>query len=138
VITLISRATAINNVVDTGTAGLSPGDLYVFSAPYFPPSEPDEQIGSVDGRCVLIDPVAVRLDCSVTNELKGGGGLLAGDLMAFEPLTLSPASTSTLAPLRRARSQLSVALAGEWTGEREIKSLQIGMFVSVSKTVSGR
>jgi hypothetical protein len=44
----------------------------------------------------------------------------------------------------RQRRQLSkhasrvTPLAGEQTGEREQKSLEIGMFVPVSKTVSGR
>jgi hypothetical protein len=116
VIHLISRATAINNVVDTGPAGFSPGDLYVFSDRYFLASEPNEQIGTVDGRCVLIDPAAVRFDCSVTNTLTGGGGLAAGDVMAAGPLTLSQGSTSTFAivggtdPYRTARGDATVEL----------------------------
>jgi len=97
VLHLISRATAINNIVDTGPAGFSPGDLYVFSDRYFLASEPDEQIGSVDGRCVLIDPAAIRFDCSVTNTLTGAGGLPAGNIMAAGPLTLSQGSMSTFA-----------------------------------------
>jgi hypothetical protein len=116
VINLISRATAINNIVDTGAAGFSPGDLYVFSDRYFLASKPDEQIGSVDGRCVLIDPAAARFDCSVTNTLTGAGGLAAGDIMAAGPLTLSQGSTNAFAivggtgPYRTARGDATVEL----------------------------
>jgi len=116
VLNLISRATAINNVVDTGPTGFSPGDLYVFSDRYFLASKPDDQIGSVDGRCVLIDPAAVRFDCSVTNTLTGTEGLAAGDIMAAGPLTLSQGSTSTFAivggtgPYRTARGDATVQL----------------------------
>ena len=116
VLNLISQATAINNVVDTGPAGFSPGDLYVFSDRYFLASGPDEQVGSVDGRCVLIDPAAVRFDCSVTNTLTGAGGLAAGHIMAAGPLTLSRGSTSTFAivggtgPYRTARGDATVQL----------------------------
>ena len=115
VIHLISRATAINNIVDTGPPGFSPGDLYVFSDRYFLASEPNEQVGSVDGRCVLIDPAAARFDCSFTNTLTGGG-LAAGDVMAAGPLTLSQGSTSTVAivggtgPYRTARGDATVEL----------------------------
>ncbi len=116
VLNLLSRATSINNLVDTGPAGFSPGDLYVFSDRYFLASAPDEQVGSVDGRCVLIDPAAVRFDCSVTNTLTGAGDLAAGDIMAAGPLTLSQGSTSTFAivggtgPYRTARGDATVQL----------------------------
>src|SRR5262245_30442286 len=60
VVKLISRATAINNLVDIGPSGFSPGDLYVFSDRLFFASAPDTQIGIVDGRCVFIDPAALR------------------------------------------------------------------------------
>jgi hypothetical protein len=77
------RATAINNIVDTGPTGFSPGDLYVFSDRYFLAGDPGLQVGTVDGRCALIDPATVRFDCSVTNTLSGAGGLEAGDVMCF-------------------------------------------------------
>ena len=62
VLNLISRATAINHVVDTGPSGFSPGDLYVFSDRLFLASAPNAQVGTVDGRCVLIYPAAFRFD----------------------------------------------------------------------------
>jgi hypothetical protein len=125
VLHLISRATAINNVVDTGPAGLSPGDLYVFSDRYFLASEPNDQIGSVDGRCVLIDPAALHFDCSVTNTLTGAGGLTAGRIMAAGPLTLAQGSTSTFAIVggtgayRNARGDATVEL-GPPEGPHEV------------------
>jgi len=51
VINLISTSTPINDFVDLGPAGFSPGDLYVFSDRLFPVSTPDEQVGTSDGRC---------------------------------------------------------------------------------------
>lgn len=50
VINLISRATAIVDFVDIGPAGLSLGDLYVFSDRLFPVCTSDEQVGTSAGR----------------------------------------------------------------------------------------
>jgi hypothetical protein len=88
---LISRATAINNFVDTGPPGSSPGDLYVFSDRVFAADAPTTQIGTVDGRCVLIDPAAFRFDCSTT------GHLADGDIMGAGSIALVPGASSTLA-----------------------------------------
>jgi hypothetical protein len=97
VLNLLSRATAINNFVDTGPAGFSPGDIYVFSDRLFLAAAPAEQVGRSDGRCVLIDPAAFRFDCSFTSNLSGAGGLDAGDVMAAGTLTLVQGATSRLA-----------------------------------------
>ena len=91
VLELTSRATAINNFVDTGPPGSSPGDLYVFSDRVFAASAPATQIGTVDGRCVLIDPASLRFDCSTT------GHLADGDIMAAGNITLAQGATSNLA-----------------------------------------
>jgi hypothetical protein len=80
----ISRATAINNIVDIGPTGLSPGDMYVFSDQLFSASAPYPQIGTVDGRCVLIDPSAFRFDCSFTSKVQDGDILAAGTLTLVE------------------------------------------------------
>src|SRR5437773_10478733 len=55
-IDIITKATAINNFVDIGPAGPSPGDLYVFSDDVFFASDPANKVGRADGRCTLIDP----------------------------------------------------------------------------------
>ena len=116
VLSLISRATAINNFVDTGPPGLSPGDLYVWSDRLFLASAPNAQVGTNDGRCVLIDPATVKFDCSVTNTISGGGPLDAGQIMAAGELTLVPGTTSTFAvvggtgPYRNVRGDASVDL----------------------------
>jgi hypothetical protein len=91
VLDLITRATAINNFVDTGPPGFSTGDLYVFSDRVFAASAPAQQIGTVDGRCVLIDPATLRYDCSTT------GHLADGDIMTAGNITLAQGTTSTLA-----------------------------------------
>jgi len=96
VLSLLSRATAINNFVDTGPAGFSAGDIYVFSDRLFLASAPDQQIGTSDGRCILIDPSAFTFDCSFTNHLTGEGGLAAGDVLGAGTLSLVEGTTSTV------------------------------------------
>ena len=116
VLNLISRATAINNFVDTGPSGLSPGDLYVWSDRLFLASAPNAQVGGNDGRCLLIDPATLKFDCSVTNTIDEGVSLDAGQIMAAGELTLVPGTTSTFAIVggtgvyRNARGDASVNL----------------------------
>jgi hypothetical protein len=116
ILQLVSRATAINDFVDTGAPGTSAGDLYVYSDRLFLASEPDEQVGTTDGRCVLVDPATMRADCSFTNVLTGAGGLDAGDVIGAGSLSLVPGSTSTVAviggtgPYRTARGDATVNL----------------------------
>ena len=113
VLQLISRATAINNYVDTGPPGSSPGDLYVFSDRVFAASAPATQIGTVDGRCVLIDPASFRFDCSTT------GHLADGDIMGAGSITLTQGSTSTLA---------LVGGTGAYAAARGDSTLELGPF----------
>jgi Allene oxide cyclase barrel like domain len=125
VINLISRATAINNFVDTGPAGFSPGDLYVYSDRLFLASTPDDQLGTIDGRCVLIDPAALRFDCSNTAHIPEGEPLDAGDIMSAGTLTLAQGTTSTIAivggtgPYRTARGDVATKL-GPLEGPHEV------------------
>ena len=125
VIKLISRATAINNFVDTGPPGFSPGDLYVYSDRLFLASAPDEQIGTIDGRCVLIDPASFRFDCSNTGHIPEGAPLAAGDIQSAGTLTLVQGATSTFAIVggtgsyRTARGDSSVDL-GPTEGPHEV------------------
>jgi Allene oxide cyclase barrel like domain len=125
VINLISRATAINNFVDTGPPGLSPGDLYVYSDRLFLKSAPDHQIGTIDGRCVLIDPASLRFDCSNTGHIPEGEPLAAGDILSAGTLTLVQGTTSTFAIVggtgayRTARGDSTVDL-GPMEGPHEV------------------
>ena len=125
VINLISRATAINNFVDTGPPGLSPGDLYVYSDRLFLASAPNEQVGTIDGRCVLIDPASFRFDCSNTGHIPEGEPLDAGDIQSAGTLTLVQGATSTFAIVggtgayRTARGDATVDL-GPMEGPHEV------------------
>jgi hypothetical protein len=125
VINLISKATAINNFVDTGPAGFSPGDLYVFSDQLSLASTPNSQVGTADGRCVLIDPAAFRFDCSITARISEGEPLDAGSIMSAGSLTLIEGTTSTLAvvggtgPYATARGDLSIDL-GPFEGPHHV------------------
>lgn len=110
IINLISRATAINDFVDIGPAGFSPGDLYVFSDRLFPVSSPDEQIGTSDGRCVLIDPATFRFDCSATVKLPDGELMIAGTLTLVEGTTSTGAIVGGTGAYRKARGEGSTTL----------------------------
>ena len=125
VINLISRATAINNFVDTGPPGFSPGDLYVYSDRLFLAGAPNEQVGIIDGRCVLIDPASFRFDCSNTGHIPEGEPLDAGDIQSAGTLTLVQGTTSTFAIVggtgayRAARGDATVNL-GPIEGPHEV------------------
>jgi hypothetical protein len=125
VINLISRATAVNNFVDTGPPGLSPGDLYVYSDRLFLASAPGEQLGTIDGRCVLIDPASFRFDCANTAHIPEGKPLEAGDVQSAGTLTLVQGQTSTFAIVggtgayRTARGDSTVNL-GPTEGPHEV------------------
>jgi hypothetical protein len=102
-IDLISRATAVNDFVDTGSPGPSPGDLYVFSDRLYLASTPDDQVGISDGRCVLIDPAALRFDCSSTVKLPDGDIMVAGTLTLVEGTTSVGAIVGGTEAYRKAR-----------------------------------
>ena len=110
VLNLISRATAINDFVDTGPSGFSPGDLYVFSDRLFLASAPDDQVGISDGRCVLIDPAAFRFDCSATITLPDGEIMVAGTLTLVEGTTSVGAIVGGTGAYRKARGEGSTKL----------------------------
>ena len=115
-IKLLSRATSIDNFVDTGPAGASPGDFYVWIDREFLADAPDDQIGTADGRCVLIDPANLKFDCSITSHISDGQPPPAGDLMLAGTLTLVQGTTSTFALIggtgayRTARGDVNVEL----------------------------
>jgi hypothetical protein len=119
VINLTSRATAINDFIDIGRAGFSPGDLYVFSDRLFPVSSPGEQIGTSDGRCVLIDPATFRFDCSITVKLPDGGLMIAGTLTLVEGTTSIGAIVGGTGANRKARGEGSTTL-GPLVGPHDV------------------
>jgi hypothetical protein len=110
VLELTSRATAINDFVDTGPIGSSPGDLYVFSDRLFLASAPVTQVGTSDGRCVLIDPASFRFDCSITVTLPEGDIGFAGTLALVEGATSVGAIVGGTGVYRKARGVGSTVL----------------------------
>jgi len=119
ILNVVSRATAINNFVDTGPAGFSPGDLYVFSERLFMASAPAEQIGTADGRCALIDPTAFRFDCSITSKLAGGDIMTVGTLTLVQGTTSVGAVTGGTGAYRTARGEARLEL-GPFEGPHEV------------------
>ena len=84
--------------------------------PEFLANAPDEQLGTADGRCILIDPANLKFDCSITSHISNGQPLPAGDLVLAGTLTLVQGTTSTFAliggtgPYRTARGDVNVEL----------------------------
>ena len=112
-------ATSINDFVDTGPSGPSPGDLYVFSERLFLASAPDDQIGTADGRCVLIDPAASRFDCSITGKLPEGEIMVAGTLTLVQGTTSVGAIIGGTGEYQRARGEARSKL-GPFEGPHEV------------------
>jgi hypothetical protein len=119
VLNVISRATAINNFVDTGPSGVSPGDLYVFTERLFLATAPSEQIGIADGRCVLVDPAAFRFDCSTTSKFPEGDIMTAGTFTLIEGTTSVGAIIGGTDAYREARGEASLTL-GPFEGPHEV------------------
>jgi hypothetical protein len=118
-INLVSTATNVNDFVDTGPSGPSPGDLYVFSDRLFLASAPDDQVGISDGRCVLIDPASLRFDCSSTVKLPEGDIMVAGTLTLVEGTTTVGAIVGGTEAYRKARGDGRLTL-GPLEGPHEV------------------
>lgn len=80
-IDIITRATAINDFVDTGPAGFTTGDLYIFSDDVFFAADPATKVGRADGRCTLIDPASARFGCTIVTSLPKGDITTEGTLI---------------------------------------------------------
>jgi hypothetical protein len=104
-IDLITKATAINNFVDIGPAGPSPGDLYVFSDDVFFASDPATKVGRADGRCTLIDPSSARFGCTIITSLPKGDITTEGTLINVPGTTSTGAVTGGTAGFRNARGE---------------------------------
>jgi hypothetical protein len=80
-IDIITRATAINDFVDVGPSGLTPGDIYVFINDVFLANAPNERVGRALGRCTVINPASARLGCLIRTSLPGGSITTDGTLI---------------------------------------------------------
>lgn len=104
-IDIITKATAINNFVDIGPAGPSPGDLYVFSEYVFFASDPATKIGRADGRCTLIDPSSARFGCTIITSLPKGDITTEGTLINIPGSKSTGAVTGGTKDFRNARGE---------------------------------
>jgi hypothetical protein len=103
-IDIISRATAINNFVDVGPAGPTPGDIYVFVDDVFFAKDPNQKVGEALGRCTVIDPATARFGCSINTSLPEGSIMTDGTLINV----LNKTSTGP-SPAARANTAMRVA-----------------------------
>ena len=104
-IDIISRATSINNFVDIGPAGPSPGDLYVFSDDVFFASAPATKVGQADARCTLVDPASPRFGCTIITSLPKGDITTEGTLINVPGATSTGAVTGGTRDFRNARGE---------------------------------
>lgn len=104
-IDFISRATAINNFVDVGPPGVSPGDIYVFVDDVFLSSAPTVRVGQALGRCTVIDPATARFGCAITTSLPGGQVMTDGTLVNAPGATSTGAITGGTGRFRNARGE---------------------------------
>jgi hypothetical protein len=104
-IDVVARATTINNFVDTGPAGPSTGDLYVFSDDVFFANNPGTKVGRVDGRCTLIDPSSARFGCTIITSLPKGDITTEGTLVNVPGTKSTGAVTGGTGDFRSARGE---------------------------------
>jgi hypothetical protein len=116
-IDIISRATAINNFVDVGPVGPTPGDIYVFVDDVRFAKDPDAVVGDALGRCTLIDPVPPprpsRFGCSITTSLPDGRIMTDGTLLNAPNAISTGAITGGTGKYRNARGEAVLDLGPE-------------------------
>jgi hypothetical protein len=104
-IDIISRATPINNFVDVGPAGPTPGDIYVFVDDVFFAKDPNQKVGDALGRCTLIDPPTARFGCSISTSLPDGRIMTDGTLINAPNAISTGAITGGTGKYRNARGE---------------------------------
>lgn len=118
-INVISRATAINNFIDTGPQGPSTGDLYVFRDNLFDAAQPNIQVGHADGRCILIDPSAQTFGCTIISAFADGIITTEGTLTLVAGTTSTGAITGGTGAYRTARGE-GTLLLGPFEGPHQV------------------
>lgn len=91
----------------------------MFSDRLFLASAPDDPIGISDGRCVLIEPAALRFDCSGTLKLPDGDLMIAGTLTLVEGTTSIGAIVGGTVAYKRARGEATLKL-GPFEGPHDV------------------
>jgi hypothetical protein len=117
-IRVAARATSINDFVDIGPAGPSPGDVYVFVEDLLT-ADLTRVIGKAEGRCNLIDPAAGRFECTTVNTLPNGTITTDGVLVNVIGATSLGAVTGGTGQFRAARGEADVVL-GEPQGPHRV------------------
>ena len=109
-IDIISKATAINNFVDVGPAGPTPGDIYVFVDDVSFAKDPNKVVGDTLGRCTLIDPATARFGCSINTRLPDGSITTDGTLINVVNGTSTGSITGGTGRFRNARGEATLNL----------------------------
>ena len=110
VIHLISTCTAINNFVDVGPPGPTPGDIYVWVDEEFTPNG-SKKMGEAFGWCNLIDPKKGSFGCTIVGVFTDGSTLTEEGILYNVPGVVSVgAITGGTGQYRGATGEFSVEL----------------------------
>jgi hypothetical protein len=118
VIRVAARATNINDFVDIGASGPSPGDVYVFVEDLLTPNL-TRVIGKAEGRCNLIDPAQGRFECTTVSTLPHGTITTDGILVNVTGATSVGAVTGGTGTFRGVKGEADVIL-GEPQGPHQV------------------
>lgn len=109
VVEVDSRATNINDFVDVGAPGPSPGDIYVFKENLFATGS-TRQVGEAVGRCNLIDPTIGSFECTTLSNIGGNIITTNGILYNVPGVVSNGAITGGTGKYRGARGEATVDL----------------------------
>ena len=109
-LTVTTTATAINDIVDDGPAGPSPGDIYVCIEDVWNAS--NTKIGSAEGRCNLTDPTKAHFECAIVTDLPGGSITTEGILINQQGATSTGAITGGTGSYAGATGEGTLVLGG--------------------------
>ncbi len=123
VVEVVALATSINDFVDIGPTGPSPGDVYVFSETLVRPDDEHQILGRLEGRCNLINPSEGRFECTIVSSLPHGTITTAGILVNAPGATSVGAVTGGTGAYRSSRGEATVLLG---TNRHEIRFVLVG------------
>lgn len=118
VIELVATCTAINDFVDVGPVGPSPGDIYVYVDELFTP-DLSVKVGTATGSCNLVDPASGSCAGTFVLEFPDGTITISGILYNVPGVTSVGAITGSTGRYRGVSGEATVEL-GSICGPHEV------------------
>jgi allene oxide cyclase-like protein len=124
VIEVVALATSINDFVDIGPTGPSPGDVYVFTDTLVKPHDENQALGRAEGRCNLINPDEGRFECTIVSSLPDGTITTDGMLVNVPGTASVGAITGGTGAYRNSRGEATLLLG---TNRHEVRFVLTGL-----------